>query len=523
MNLSVSLCELATDLARMHEASASGAITVIQVIVDDLSAALPVLGSLCEVTNGVLLDVSEPFLQTAVPATDDYVRRAASEASLTSAPIGNRHVVLVDQPNDMVDTEFREPSGGANPSPGERTVLGVARAVAHKDLDIHQLGIIVYRDTQVDYPFRRSIWNLAVNHLANMPHTTLRTLIFVAESPIQIELHCQRRTGFRLAIDGERLLHRHGEDDLTAWASRIANSPEPFVLFLGAGFSASSGLPLGNRLRDKAIRNLIGIPETEPIGSDELAKRFRDWIAGKPGWRTESEERMTLSDYVEQLTLEQVVRAEQRFLSSLPTLNYFKGLNDTAITTPGPAVLDLMSILPYAQGRLILAAVNFDLLVETHSPVPLEKFVSDSDFEGAAEYLARYLNGSATTIPLLKFHGSIDRPETCVVSAEQTEAGVSDGKLKALRSLFYDPPRLWIYVGMSMRDRDLLRAFNDADFGRGTDEVWVTPYLVPTIEEYAWPRQTAFWARRDFRTLDERLISEIADVFMSALRAAWPT
>ena len=72
-----------------------------------------------------------------------------------------------------------------SPSPGERTVLGVARAAVHKDLDVHSLAVIVYRDTQVDYPFRRAIWNLAVKQLANMPHPTLGTLIFVAESPIR--------------------------------------------------------------------------------------------------------------------------------------------------------------------------------------------------------------------------------------------------------------------------------------------------------------------------------------------------
>lgn len=506
----------------MHEASPSGAITVVPVIVDNLSAAIPVLSSLCEITDGILLDVDEPNLQAPVLATTDSVRRAAVSASLRSAPVGKRSVVLVDQADGKTDVEFRDPPGGGSPSPGERTVLGLARAVIHRDLDIHQLGIIVYRDTRVEYPFRRAIWNLAVKQLANMPHATLRTLVFVAESPIQIELHCQRRTGFRLAIDGERLLRRHGDDDLTAWASRIATSTEAFVVFLGAGFSASSRLPLGNRLRDSAIRRLLATGDTDPIPSDELARRFRDWIAGKPGWMTDSERRLTPLEYIGQLTLEQVVRAEERFLSSLPTLDEFKADHDSVLSSPGPAVRDLASILPRATGRVILAAVNFDLMVETHSPVPLRTFSSDADFEDAGEYIERYLSGSESHIPLLKFHGSIDRFDTCVVSAEQTEMGVSDGKLKALRSLYSTSPRLLIYVGMSMRDRDLLRVFNDSDFARGIDEVWVSPYLVESVEDYARQR-TSFWERRRFRTIDERLISETADGFMSALNFAWST
>ena len=172
----------------------------------------------------------------------------------------------------------------------------MARAAVHKDLDVHQLAIIVYRDTQVDYPFRRAIWNLAVKQLENSPHPTLRTLVFVAESPIQIELHCQRRIGFRRAIDGERLLRRHRDDDLTAWASRMATSADPFVIVLGAGFAASSRLPLGNHLRDRSIRRLIDIPETDPVPSDELARRFHDWLMDKPGWMTESEGRLNLSE-----------------------------------------------------------------------------------------------------------------------------------------------------------------------------------------------------------------------------------
>ena len=98
----------------MHEVSSNGSITVVPVIVDDLSSALPVLRSLCEIANGVLLDTSEPYLQSAVPATDDNVRRTAVSASLRSAPLGKRHVVLVDQGDGTTDAEFREPPGGAS-------------------------------------------------------------------------------------------------------------------------------------------------------------------------------------------------------------------------------------------------------------------------------------------------------------------------------------------------------------------------------------------------------------------------
>jgi len=308
---------------------------------------------------------------------------------------------------------------------------------------------------------------------------------------------------------------------LTAWTTRIASRDSPFVLFLGAGFSISSRLPLGNEWRDRALRRLLGIPDLDPLPSQQLGERFYDWIAEKPDWMTDSERDMSRDQYIAQLTLEQVVRVEGRLFPNLPTLVDFKAVHDTVIDTPGPAVMELAAILRNASRKLIVVEVNFDLLVEAHSPVPLKVFSSDEDFEHADAYVGRYLIGSETNIPLLKLHGSIDNLQTCVVSEEQTEAGIADGKLRALRALYGDPPRLWIYIGTSMRDRDLLRVFGDADFARGAEEVWVSPYMVSTVEEFARGRW-AVWKHRDLHSVDERFISETADVFLAALHSAWP-
>jgi hypothetical protein len=145
---------------------------------------------------------------------------------------------------------------------------------------------------------------------------------------------------------------------------------------------------------------------------------------------------------------------------------------------------------------------------------------SDEEFEDAEDYIIRYLNGQEADVPLLKLHGSIEREETCVVSDEQTEAGIGRGKLRAIRALYSEHKRMWVYVGASMRDRDLLTVFRDSDFASGTDEVWVAPFLTNTVEDFANSRW-AIWKRRDLRTVDERFISETADTFFQALRAAW--
>lgn len=510
------------ELASAHERSAPGRVTVLPIIVDDLARALHVLRALCEVAEGRLFDSRAPDLQSPVPGTTDPVRRAAIATALsTEGSGGTRRIVLIEAGATLVDAEFRSPPTGADPSTGERAVLAVARAVAHRELDDRELAVIAYSESGIDYPFRRCLWSMAVDHLASLPHNTLRTLIFVAEANIDIELHCQAGRGFRFALSGSRLLRRHVRDDLASSARQIAQHVGPTVFFLGAGFGASSRLPLGNTLRDTAIRRLLGIPGSEPLSSEQLGLRFHRWISEREGWLTESELSIREDDFARQLTLEQVIRAEKRVFPNLPTLQEFRTHHDDVIEAPGQAVIDLAYTLEAMAGRAVVVEVNFDQLVERHCPIPLRVFSSINHFEEAAGYIRRYLAGEETAIPVLKLHGSIEEPDTCVVSDEQTQRGLGPGKLSALRALLDTIPRLWIYVGASMRDRDLLPVLRSEDFARGLDERWVSPYLDFSVEEFAWERR-GFWANTELKSIDGRLITETADAFFAALRAELP-
>jgi len=239
---------------------------------------------------------------------------------------------------------------------------------------------------------------------------------------------------------------------------------------------------------------------------------------------SESEQQLTKEEFVSRLTLERVVRAERRMAPNLPTLKEFRQHHDTVLGAPGGAVLDLAKILRYAAGKVILVEVNLDLLVETHAGVPLRVFASDLDFARAAQYVRGYLAGEEATIPLLKMHGTITDLETCVVSEEQTEQGVGAGKLEVLRELLgtNEEPRLWIYVGVSMRDRDLLRVLKGEEFAHQLDERWVCPYFEETIADYARERDP-FWKKTPRPRIEDRLITETADAFFSALSSVWET
>ncbi len=523
MTTRIPLFELAGEIVRVHERSVTGTISVVPAIVDDLQVARPVLRAICEVLNGRLLDIADPAeteFRAPVVGTLDPVRRAAVTTALV-APSGRR-VVLQDLPDGMVDATLDDPPLGVDPSPAEETLIAFARSVVHRDLDAHEFAAIAYAAGPIDLPFRRAVWHLVTRHLAGMPNATLRTLLVVAESAIDVSLHCETDHGFRFALEGNRLLRRQGRDNLMAIVGRISGHPPPTVLCLGAGFTASSSLPLGDTVRDGAIRRLLEVPATESPTSIELATRFHRWLAEVPGRLSEREARTPEDVFAKELTLERVIRVEKQIRPDLPTLQEFREHHDSVLSAPGGAVRDLGAILRAGRGRVIVTEVNFDLLVETHAGTDLQVFASESEFEDAEEYIHRYLGGEDLPIPLLKFHGTITDFDTCVVTDEQTERGVGAGKLRALRALLGNEAsrRLWVYVGMSMRDRDLLRVLAGEDFARGLEELWVSPYLVDTVAAYGDDR-APFWESTGFPRIEDRLVTETADAFFGALREAW--
>lgn len=528
MSTALSLFDLAREVTQSHERAPAGQITVIPVIVDSLHAARPVLRALSDVLEGRFLDTSPadthagmPDLDEPVAGTEDPVRREAVRATLQTD--AGRRIALVDAPDGLLDATLENPSVGVEPSPGDRTITAIARAAVHRDLDHYEFVIISYRSGVLDFPFRKAAWNLMVDQFDSMPSGTLRTLVVVVEAAIDIDLHCQSGKGFRFAIERDRLLRRQGRNNLLSAVSQIVSHEPPIVFFLGAGFSASSHMPIGNAVRDGAIRRLLGILDEESLPSVELAARFHEWLSEKPGWLAPSEQSMPRDAFAAGLTLERVLDAEGRLYSDLPTLAEFKTLHDRVVGSPGPAVLALARLLQRGLGRVIIVEVNFDLLVETHAGVATRVFASTADFSAAPDYLARYIAGEEHDVPVLKLHGTIDDFNTCVVTQEQTELGVGTEKLEALRALLGqgERARLWIYVGASMRDRDLLRVLTGEDFGRGLDERWVLPYVVESVEQYAESR-SVFWSQTDLPRMEDRIITETSDAFFIALAQEWP-
>lgn len=429
---------------------------------------------------------------------------------------GSIDVEYVDLAGGRIDARIRGGSTGAVLSAGESMTLAVARAIMHADLDERALGVIVYSDGPLDILLSPALWRVGANQLARRENPVLKSLVLAVEAKIDIPQHCGAEGGFRFALEGERLLRRNLPDVLASDAQQIATHSESVVLFLGAGFAASSLLPIGNSLRDEAIARLLGIPVTTDPDPVELCRRFHDFADDKSNLLLESEKHVNAKQFQEELTLEQVVFAESLYGQKYSTLTKFKESHDRRIPTPGAAVTDLARAVEVKPQHFVIVEVNFDLLIETHLKVPYRVFATDAEFESAADYVSRFLEGKETAVPILKLHGTIDNFDSCIIQIDQTGTGLGNPKRTSLEALIADPRRLWVYVGASMRDKDLIPFLLGEECADGLDERWVTPYLVDTIERFAESRQRK-WTSTDRPTLQDRLITETADTFFGKL------
>lgn len=480
MTRAASLFELAKCIVQEHQSGPAEKLRVVPVVVDVLDDVLNVVGALATLCEGCLLSAHDLSLADPVDATQNPLRLNAVKTALGGEGL---HEVRISESGGRVDASFPNIPDGAL-SQGQEMVLAVARAFLHRELDDHSFAVIAYSEGLLDYQFRAALWRLINDHFRGMPTSTLKTLVIVIESPIDIDLHCGTASGFRFAMDQERLLIRQGEADLTVQAGVVAKHEGPLVFFLGAGFAASSRMPLGNTMRDGAIRGLLSIPVDEPLTSMELAERFYEWVADR-GWLTNLERELARDWYIAHLTLEQVVRAERRAASGeSSTLSEFAVHHNRVIDAPGQAVRDLCAVLGSNRLRPLLVTTNFDTLVERHCDAPLKVFFSNDHFGDACRHIEAYVEGVTEEIPLLKLHGSIQDPNSCVVSTSQTEGGLGSAKLQALHCLRdSDSPVWWIYVGTSMRDLDLQPILRAEDFAGGVDERWVEPYLSRGVDE----------------------------------------
>jgi hypothetical protein len=73
-----------------------------------------------------------------------------------------------------------------------------------------------------------------------------------------------------------------------------------------------------------------------------------------------------------------------------------------------------------------------------------------------------------------------------------------------------------------MRDRDLIQLLGLPRFANELDEWWVTPFAIPTIDQFINEHRTQLWRDAQRRSTPiERTITETADVFLEEFARLW--
>lgn len=478
--------------------------------VDD--ADLPVqrlLASFARYADAAYADASEAAGAEPAPLVGDVVLRGALTAAMTiERPYGTQQLIFHGGDVKLGSTDVSVASDG------EQEVIGLARSLLDERWSRHELGVLTYSERNMDKPSVRASWHAVTAALAGpaVRLGTLRTLLVVVRVPrVYYDIHLAGEPSAHFVLDGDRLVARSTETRVRVQATKLARHDGAVVFHLGAGFSSSSNLPLGDELRDDALRRRYDVGSEATIRS--LAIRLY-----REGQReqalTPAEQAAGEEPFADALTLEQVVRLESTLYSGVPeTLQDFAARHDRAI--PGHAVRALARVAGYRPG-LVLVTVNFDELIELEAGDRVRRFARDDDIEAFPAYLQRYLAGDETAVPLLKLHGTISEQGSCVVNADQTAGGLPANKRAALRAVAELPASRvpWVYIGASLRDVDIVPALDDDLFRENTEESWVTPLRGASIDDFAQRCRARTWRSSDRPDLDERTISAHADDFV---------
>jgi len=486
------------------------------VVVDDLAetdeADVPTQDLLAAATHYVEGEFADAgLIARAAPEVlvADPVLRAAVTEGLTVHQAGPERAVGFSADGDVVlgSTDM------SIASDGERELLGLARALLDPRWTGNSLGVLSYSERNMGRPLVRACWRTIASSIGGPIRLgDLRSLIVVVRTPrLATDIHCSATSGARFVLQGDRLVPRSTQARAQDAARSLARSEASHVvLFLGAGFSYSSNLPLGNGMRDQALRRRYGDDAESDIGA--LAIRlYRDAL--QDNLLTQREIDMGEDSFAAELTLEQVVRIESTQLGGVPqTLTDFRVLHDQAVA--GGAVLRLVQALQGPR-RCVVVTVNFDEVLDDAAGATVRRFSTDDEIRAFPGYLARYMNGEEEAVPLLKLHGTISDPLSCIVNAEQTERGLPEHKKAALESILghEEGPRApLIYIGASLRDVDVVPVLQSSVFATRSEEMWVAPLRGPSIDAFAQSRYDE-WRRGGRGDLEARFISTGADEF----------
>lgn len=408
-------------------------------------------------------------------------------------------------------------------------LLGAAVLPFAVDLGASETAAVIWEDDTLDPQGATAVWNILTD-LGSQHIGQLKRVFLFAAGGVRTDLHIDSPRPARYWVHGDVTDRIKRPAHLAARVqvlTQLCSEGKPLVLFLGAGFSMSSGddpqqrLPLGDTLRDQALEDMFG---HEGTVESRLA-RFHELVADGDLWTPAERARGLPSpgEFIASLTLERVllVEFEERRAKSLsPTLQRIVKLNSHVVKAPSVGVRRLGDLVR-AGVKLVLLTVNFDTLVETVCGDTIRTLRTPDELESSHEVIEAYLTSAQQPgtperrIPLLKLHGCIDELESVVADVQTVATGLPAGVAKALSLLRdEDDPIPWVYVGHSMRDRDLVPLIEQRDFALGTHETWVSPGMPDPVKKFVADCRSAHWndhglSNRHATVTSDRFFSEL--------------
>jgi SIR2-like domain len=488
-------------------------------IVDALAAASAVLAPAIRGAGGHYFDLQE-IARDGLAVTDNEPWLVARIASEIEGAIGST-IEIRDTSSGRRQAAFVSDPVGA---PADDLRLATATCGLAPALREPGLVVVAYDESGVDLAMKEQLWTLVRSMLGGLLHSEALLLVLCATDRVDYGRMCGNEPSGRLFVSGNGpLTKRNAEAQDVALIRHLASghTGEHLVLFLGAGFSASSGLALGNELRDIALAEYLDDDLSPP---EQLPLLFYE---GLPSDRfMPDEEGADPSELASQLTLERVLRElTARGINPSKAIAELERKHTRALTNPGAAVRHLDRIVRTVRRKIVLVTVNFDQLAEQGRPDRVKTFATDADFSGAADYVDSYLNDTEPLVPLLKVHGSLGQSDSLVFNLDETTAGLPPNRIAALARTF--APRHGrkvpiAYVGASMRDRDLTLQLTSSAHVDNTDEYWIAPLGDPSVVRF-WDRtQRVDRWRSTHRaaTPESRFITRTADDALDRLAAA---
>lgn len=493
--------------------------------VDEVAQAIDILDPALRHVGGTVLDIGVIAAEGCADTTTDARREAAICAALEHHAGGRTRSLAFAADRHGRRRGFWGSEVG-NETPSVHPLLGLATATIDERLmSGARLVVVFYDEAQLEPVERPIAWQYVTAVMPrHLPGPADHFVVVVAsERPESHQLRGD--PSLRWSVDGSSVAERKRAATNSVLTQRLLTAREDhLILFLAAGFSQSMGMPLGNKMRDFALRRLL--PGRSGLADDALPAEFYALVADQVRL-FDFEEGINIDQLARELTFERVLREELVTFTPSPTLAELERHEQDALAaTPVGALRHLKSML-IGTRKLVLITVNFDRLIEHGEDDRIEVFADDASFAGCSDYLERYLSSSAGAekVPLLKLHGSFAAQESLIASIEQTLTGLTTAKADALDRACRPTGAgrvPFVYVGSSMRDLDVTLQLSQPRYVRQLDEHWVMPLPAASVAEFVHRSRAQAWRTAGARsTLEERLISWTADEFLDELAEGW--